>query len=112
MLGWANVGGLQSIRQAFNGCTALALLDLRGLDPSTIKDYFYAFAGCTALVSILVDSTWALASGASGMSTFMSTFYNCTSIVGGNGTAYSSSATSYSRMVVDRAGQAGYLTGR
>ena len=42
----------------------------------------------------------------------MSTFYNCTNIVGGNGTAYSSSATSYARMVVDRAGQAGYLTGR
>ena len=106
--GWTNVSGLQSMRQAFNGCTALALLDLRGLDPSTIKDYIYAFAGCTALASILVDSIWALVSGASGMSTF----YNCTSIVGGNGTAYSSSATSYARMVVDRAGQAGYLTGR
>ena len=55
--GWANVGGLQSMRQTFNGCTALALLDLRGLDPSTLKDYFYAFAGCTALASILVDNT-------------------------------------------------------
>lgn len=44
VLGWANVVGLQSMRQAFNGCTALALLDLRGLDPSTIRDYFYAFS--------------------------------------------------------------------
>ena len=83
MSGWANVGGLQSMRQAFNGCTALALLDLRGLDPSTNKDYFYTFAGCTAFASILVDATWVLASCASGMSTF----YNCTNIVGGNGTA-------------------------
>ena len=55
--GWSNVSGLQSMRQAFNGCTALELLDLRGLDPSVIKDYFYAFAGCTALASILVVST-------------------------------------------------------
>lgn len=101
--GWANVSGLHPMRQAFNGCTALALLDLRGLDPSTIKDYFYAFAGCTALASILVDSTWALVSGASGMSTF----YNCTSIVGGNGTAYSGSATSYARMVGGGPGWAG-----
>ena len=62
---------------------ALALLDLRGLDPSTIRGYFYSFVGFTALASILADSTWSLASGASGMSTF----YNCTSIVGGNGTA-------------------------
>ena len=28
-----------------------------------------------------------------------------------NGTAYSSSAAGYARMVIDRAGQAGYLTG-
>ena len=39
----------------------------------------------------------------------MNTFYNCTKLVGGNGTAYSSSTTGYARMVIDRAGQAGYL---
>ena len=82
MSGWVNVRGLQSMHQAFNGCAAIA--------------------------GILVDSTWALASNASGMSTF----YNCTSIVGGNGTVYSSSAASYERMVVDQAEQAGYLTRR
>ncbi|MDO4404498.1 MAG: hypothetical protein Q4C09_05615 [Atopobiaceae bacterium] len=31
-------------------------------------------------------------------------------LVGGNGTVYSSSAYGYARMVIDRAGQAGYLT--
>lgn len=41
----------------------------------------------------------------------MNTFYNCTRLVGGNGTAYSSSAAGYARMVIDRVGQAGYLTG-
>ncbi|MBR3314833.1 MAG: hypothetical protein IKG18_11920 [Atopobiaceae bacterium] len=104
--GWANVDGLSSMRQTFNGCTSLALLDLSGLDPSSLTDYFYSFAGCTGLVTIFVDSTWALASGASGMGTF----YNCTRILGGNGTTYSSSAYGYARMVIDRAGQAGYLT--
>ena len=63
-------------------------------------------AGCTNLVTVYADAAWALASGASGMGTF----YNCRSIVGGNGTVYSSSANGYARMVIDRAGQAGYLT--
>ncbi len=68
--GWANVGALASLKQAFNGCTGLASLDLSGLDPSALLDYAYAFAGCSNLVTIYVDSTWALASGASGMATF------------------------------------------
>ena len=106
--GWANVRGLQSLRFCFNGCTGLAALDLCGLDPSSLKDLFYAFGSCTNLVTILADATWALpSSGVSGMYTF----YNCTRLVGGNGTAYSSSAAGYARLVIDRAGQAGYLTG-
>ncbi|MDI9589469.1 MAG: hypothetical protein QM302_00225 [Acidobacteriota bacterium] len=52
------------------------------------------------------DSTWALASGASGMTTF----YSCSSRVGGNGTAYGSSGYGYARMVIDRTRQAGCLT--
>lgn len=104
--GWANVRGLVSARYLFNGCTGVTTLDLRGLDPSALKDYFYMFAGCSSLVTIYVDSTWALASGASGMGTF----YNCRAIVGGNGTTYSASAYGYARAVIDRAGQVGYLT--
>ena len=98
--------GLASARYLFNGCSGLTSLDLSGLDPSALKDWFYTFANCASLVTILVDSTWALASGASGMGTF----YNCRSIVGGNGTTYSSSAYGYVRAVIDRAGQVGYLT--
>lgn len=104
--GWANVRGLASARYLFNACSGIVTLDLRGLDPSALKDYFYMFAGCSALTTIYVDSTWALASGASGMGTF----YNCRNIVGGNGTAYSSSAYGYARAVIDKAGQVGYLT--
>jgi hypothetical protein len=106
VMGWANVNGLASMRYTFNGCTGLTSLSLAGLDPTVLTDFFYAFAGCTNLVTIYADATWALAAGASGMSTF----YNCGSLVGGNGTAYSGSATSYARCVIDRAGQVGYLT--
>lgn len=105
--GWANVRGLASARYLFNGCTGIVTLDLTGLDPSALTDWFYTFAGCSNLVTVLVDSTWALASGASGMGTF----YNCRLIVGGNGTAYSASAYGYARAVIDKVGQVGYLTG-
>ena len=104
--GWANVRGLASARYLFNGCSGLTSLDLTGLDPSALRDWFYTFANCGNLVTILVDATWALASGASGMGTF----YNCKKLVGGNGTTYSASTYGYARAVIDRAGQAGYLT--
>lgn len=106
IIGWEGVHGLRSMRQTFNGCTALQSLGLMGLDPSGITDWFYAFAGCRNLRTIVVDPTWELAEGASGFGTF----HGCTSLVGGNGTAYDSGAIGCSRMVVDRAGRAGYLT--
>lgn len=104
--GWANLSNVTSMRYAMNGCTGVTSLDLRGMDPSSLTDLFYAFAGCSALTTIYADSTWALPGTASGSGTF----YNCRSIVGGNGTAYSTSAYGYARMVIDRAGQTGYLT--
>lgn len=104
--GWGNVSGLASFRYAFNMCSGLATLDLSGLDPSSLSDLFYAFAGCSSLTTIYADSAWAPPAGVSGMSTF----YNDTQLVGGNGTVYSSSAYGCARMVIERAGQAGYLT--
>lgn len=105
--GWANVDSLQSMRMTFNGCTGLASLSLAGLDPSSLTGLFYAFGTCGNLATIYVDPTWALpSSGVSGLSTF----YNCTSLVGGNGTVYSSSNTGYAYMRIDESGTPGYLT--
>lgn len=67
----------------------------------------YAFASCGGLQTIYVDGTWALPAGCMGLGTF----YGCTQIQGGNGTAYSASATGAAMMVIDEAGTAGYLTG-
>ena len=90
----------------FSSCGSLTSLDLRGFDPSELTDLGYAFASCAKLTTITVDSTWALPSGAKGFQTF----YNDKALVGGNGTAFSSSKAGVSMCVVDRAGQAGYLT--
>ena len=40
----------------------------------------------------------------------MGTFYNCKKLVGGNSTTYSASSYGFARAVIDKAGQAGYLT--
>jgi len=61
-------------------------LYLTGLDPSSLTNLQYAFSGCSALVTIYVDSTWILPN--SGL-TGVGTFYNSKAIVGGNGTTYS-----------------------
>ena len=104
--GWSNVNGLASLRYAFNACSGLVMLDLSGLDPSSLADLFYAFARCTSLTTIYADPDWSLPAGASGMGTF----YDDTHLVGGNGTAYNSSSYGYARMMIDRTGQVGYLT--
>ena len=91
----------------FNSCTALSELDMTGFDPSSLTNVNYLFGVCSALEFILVDADWTLPkSGLSGMGTF----YNCKSIVGGNGTTFNSSKTGYAMMRVDTAGAAGYLT--
>lgn len=104
--GLGNLSGVRSMRYTFSSC-AFTAIDFRGFDPSTLTDLFYCFSGCSALTTIYADSTWALpSSGISGMQCF----YNCKKLVGGNGTAWSSSNTGYTYMRIDRAGQAGYLT--
>ncbi len=105
--GFGNLRGVSQMLYTFCGCTALTSLDLRGLDPSSLTSLTYTFGGCTALKTILVKSSWALpASGVSGSMTF----YNCKSLVGGNGTVFSSGKTGYAMMKVDSATTVGYLT--
>ncbi|NHM15796.1 leucine-rich repeat protein [Eggerthellaceae bacterium zg-887] len=104
--GLGNLTGVRSMRYTFSSC-AVTTLDFRGFDPSTLTDLFYCFSGCSSLTTIYADSTWALpSSGISGSQCF----YQCSSLVGGNGTAWSSSNVGYTYMRIDKTGQAGYLT--
>ena len=105
--GMANLPGVREMRYAFNACTSLAALDLRGFSPAALEVLALTFSGCSALTTILVDAGWALPSGCGGGMTF----YGCTSLVGGSGTVYSASRTNYDRMVIDGLdGKMGYLT--
>ena len=104
--GLGNLSGVRQMRYTFSSC-AVTTLDFRGFDPSTLTDLFYCFSGCSSLTTIYADSAWALpSSGISGQQCF----YNCQSLVGGNGTVWSSANTGYTYMRIDRAGTPGYLT--
>ena len=104
--GLGNLSGVTSMRFTFSSIGA-ATLDFRGFDPSALTDLYYCFGGSSSLATIYADSTWALpSSGVSGSQCF----YNCRSLVGGNGTAWSSGNVSYAYMRIDAAGTPGYLT--
>ena len=106
VVGLSNLRGVRSLRYAFSSC-AFTSIDFRGFDPSTLTDLFYTFSGCSSLATIYADSTWALpTSGITGSQCF----YSCRSLVGGNGTSWSSSNVNYTYMRIDKAGQAGYPT--
>ncbi len=106
--GLGNLAPVSQIRHAFSSCTSVTELNLTGLDPSSLTDLFYAFAGCSGLTTIYVDADWTLPSGCTGNQCF----YNCKSLVGGNGTAWSSGKTGVAYCVIDKDGQAGYLTAK
>lgn len=104
--GLGNLSGVRSMRYTFSSC-AFAMINFRGFNPSTLTDLFYTFSGCSHLETIYADSTWVVpSSGISGSQCF----YSCSGFVGGNGTAWSSSNTSYTYMRLDRVRRAGYLT--
>ena len=104
--GMGNLPKLVEMDHSFGNCKALTTLDLTGLDPTGLVRVPFAFTGCTRLATITVDSAWALPSKCAGTGTFN----NCTSIVGGNGTAYDSSNVGYKMMVIDTEDTEGYLT--
>ena len=78
-----NLSGVRQMRYAFASC-AVTTLDFQGFDPLTLTDLFCCSSGRASLTTIYAYSTWALpSSGISGSQCF----YNCRSLVGGNGTA-------------------------
>ncbi len=106
--GLGNLRPVASMRFAFASCTGVEEIDLSGLDPSKLTDLFYAFSSCSALTTIYADPAWELPSGATGNQCF----YSCKALVGGNGTAWDSTKTSYKYCVIDRDEQEGYLTAK
>jgi len=104
--GLGNLSGVKSMQFMF-ASTGVEVLDFRGFDPSSLTDLYYCFSSCSSLVTIYADASWALpTSGITGSQCF----YSCSSLVGGNGTAWASNKTAYTYFRIDTAANPGYLT--
>lgn len=104
--GWDNLM-VASMEFCFNGCVNLRELDLRGLVPSGCRRWTNVFAAMSSLTTIYVSDGWALPAT---LSSKYQTFYGDKLLVGGNGTAYDDKRAGADMAVIDRDGQAGYLT--
>lgn len=98
-----NTANVKTMAAMFGQCTSLTSLDLTGWNTAKVEDMGSMFRGCTQLVSIFVSDEWSTASIAYDNTT---TFSDCTSIVGEDGTKYSSREHGFSYA---HYGEGGYL---
>ena len=106
-----NLGGWRTadvkyMQCMFSNCSNLSSVDLSGLDTSSVTNMNSMFEGCSSLTTIEVSNIWDV----SAVTVSFSMFYKCTSLVGGNGTAYNASHTDASYAHIDTPGNPGYLT--
>jgi surface protein len=92
----------------FNGCNKLTEIDVSNFETSSVYIMELMFRGCSALKTIYASQKWSTESVVD--STNM--FYGASKLVGGNGTAYSSSATDATYARIDTAETPGYFTYR
>lgn len=82
-------GKTESMSSMFLNCRNVTALDLSSFQVASVTNMNSMFAGCNNLRTITVSAHFMR----SAASTAFDMFYNCTSLVGGAGTAYSSSHT-------------------
>ncbi|MBR7090848.1 MAG: BspA family leucine-rich repeat surface protein [Clostridia bacterium] len=92
----------------FDSCSSLTTLDLSGWGTRSVTKMSFMFYNCSGLTKIYVGSGWNTASVTNGSNMFT----GCISIVGGNGTTYSSSNMTHTYARVDTASTPGYLTNK
>ena len=100
-----DTSGVTNINNMFSGCNSLTSLDLSSFDTRNITGLDSMFYGDSNLKTIYVSNTWNTANINAN-----SVFYNCTALVGGNGTIFDSNKTDATMAVVDTPSTPGYLT--
>ena len=100
----SHVTNMQSM---FSGCSSLSSLDVSGFDTSHVTGMSWMFNRCSSLKTIRSSGDW---SGTEGAKSSDNMFEGCTSLVGGNGTAYDENHVDAGYARVDRAGSPGYFT--
>ena len=103
-----NTSKATKMENMFRSCSSLTTLDLSSFDVAYNCAKASMFEGSTNLKTIYAAQDWEV----KGSSTGMNMFKNCTSLVGGKGTKYSSSNTylTYARIDDPVNGKPGYFT--
>lgn len=103
-----NTANAVDMQYMFFFCDNLTSLDLGSFNTYKVTNMSVMFYGCEKLNTIKVGNAWST----NAVTTSFSMFTNCTSIVGGAGTTYSSSHTDASYAHIDGGpSNPGYLTG-
>ena len=109
--GLGNLRRVGEMTYAFNQCWQLPNLDLRGIDPSGLRDLSVAFGDCSQLSVITVDADWKLPAGVNWSSSAgYQTFKGCRSLKGGVGTIFDAKKVAGAMAIVDTYDTPGYLT--
>jgi surface protein len=82
-----NTSKVTDMSGSFEYCSALTRLDLSSFNTSKVNYMNWMFNGCSNLRTIYVGNGWSTAT----VTQSVEMFKNCTSLVGGQGTTYSSS---------------------
>ena len=103
-----NTAKVTSMSGMFSGCSSLTTLDLSGFDTSGVETMYCMFDNCSSLKTIRASKLFSTA----GLDEPQEdTFSGCSSLVGGEGTAYDSSFIDVSRARIDGGANApGYFT--
>lgn len=101
-----NVTGMSSM---FANCSSLETLDLSNFNTANVKNMYSMFYGCSSLETIYVSSGWTTAKVSARNGSKM--FIGCERLVGGQGTVYDASKTTYLYACIDGGPDApGYFT--
>ena len=102
-----NTANLTEAACMFMNCQSLTNLDLSSFNTANLENIAMMFYNCFALSGIYVDENkWSTAK----MASSWGVFWSCTSLVGGNGTAYDGEHYNEDYAHIDEAGNPGYLT--
>ena len=101
-----NTANVTNMWNMFSGCSSLTSLDLSGFNTANVTNMYGMFYGCSALTTIYAGDDWSV----DNLEYSSAMFDGCESLVGGNGTTYSSLHIDSDYACIDKPGQRGYLT--
>ena len=102
-----NTEYVENMEAMFEGCTGLTTLNLGTFNTANVKNMDSMFKGCTNLTTVNVSGKWTT----DNVTTSTDMFTDCSAIVGGNGTAFSSSHVDKEYARQDVEGTPGYFSG-